>query len=84
MSTIYEVMQYGTIIAADEDLGVIVTWNGSATLNLWADRGAGEWDGTDCRTIYGLADDMPVKGRTPPAVRAAEEWIAELNDGGEE
>lgn len=60
-STIFEVLSYGPIVAGDEDMGYLVTINGSC-LNLWSsvvvhrrdwDKASQpcwtEWNNIDCR-----------------------------------
>jgi hypothetical protein len=47
---IFEVLEYGPIVAQDEDAGLLVTVNGSY-LNLWVLRGNGEFDNTECRAL---------------------------------
>ena len=44
---IYEVLEYGPIVAADEDYSLLITING-AYLNLWAYDGS-EYKCLDCR-----------------------------------
>lgn len=85
MSNIYDILEYGYILAKDEDRGWLVTASsltGHVILNLWTPTGPGEWANTDIRTIDGVGHDE--RGRIPPVVRAADEWIAELVDGGDE
>jgi hypothetical protein len=50
MATLSGILDYGYIVAADDDLGALVTWNGSATFNFWVGS-ATDWKNTDCRTI---------------------------------
>ena len=44
---VYEVLEYGPVVAADEDYSLLVTVNG-AYLNLWAYDGS-EYKCLDCR-----------------------------------
>lgn len=32
---VFDMLRYGSPVWSDEDRGAIVTWNGSATYNLW-------------------------------------------------
>lgn len=41
-------LEYGPILAADADMGVVITGNG-AYLNLWVEGRAGGLVNTDCR-----------------------------------
>lgn len=54
---IEDVLDYGYIIAADEN-GSLVTWNGNATFNFWIyQTGIKSIEGyinTDVRTVYGI------------------------------
>ncbi|MGL4808374.1 MAG: hypothetical protein ACRC4O_06500 [Giesbergeria sp.] len=65
--SVFDALRGGAIIAGDDDLHVVVTWNGSCTFNLWL---ADTWVNVDCRTrevsTYGEA-------------RAhARQWLSEL------
>jgi hypothetical protein len=47
-NTIFDVLEYGPICAADEDSGALVTINGSY-VNLWMPSSTpGQWVNTDC------------------------------------
>jgi hypothetical protein len=46
--TLFEVLEYGPIMASDPETGCLVTANGSY-LNFWAPRKDYEWENTDCR-----------------------------------
>lgn len=54
---IEDVLDYGYIIAADEN-GCLITWNGNATFNFWVyQTGIRSIEGyinTDVRTVYGI------------------------------
>lgn len=61
----------GSVIFADEDLGVLITWNGSAMLNWWSSDWSGRrWENTDVRTNYNLKT-------LADAEKEAAEWFAE-------
>lgn len=52
--TAFDMLDEGEVIVAkNEDLGVFIVWNGSATFNWWVSLGAGAWENTDCFTVYG-------------------------------
>lgn len=72
---IAQVLDYGYIIAADEELDCLVTWNGSSTFNFWiyqtGIRSIEGWINTDVKTIIG--PDLT------QAERIAKEWLANPN-----
>lgn len=43
----------GRTVRCDRDNGVLVTWNGSATFNVWLETEYG-WMNVDCYTVYGV------------------------------
>ena len=43
----------GTVVRSDRVSGVAVTWNGSATFNVWLETEYG-WSNVDCFTVYGV------------------------------
>ena len=45
---IHEVMEYGYVIASDEDLDILITVNG-AYFNIWCGDYSGQYTNTDCR-----------------------------------
>ena len=47
MSTLHELLGYGSIVAHDEDTDTLLTVNG-AYYNLWAPNGNGEWTNVEC------------------------------------
>jgi len=91
MSTIFEVLGHGPIVAKDEDLGLLVTING-AYLNLWEGRtrhgfnqhGApmesASWENTDCRCGHPDLYTLTVA----KAMELAEEWLEEIRKGEDE
>lgn len=46
-NTIHEVMEYGSIIASDEDFDILIGVNG-AYFNLWVGDGTGRYNNTEC------------------------------------
>lgn len=77
-STIYDVLESGPIVAKNEELGLIVSINGSY-LNLWVSDGDGGWNNTDCRSghpdLYELS--------TARAMELGEEWLRDIERGDE-
>lgn len=47
-NTLEEVVEYGPICAASDELGILITVNG-AYLNAWVSCGDGSWSNTECR-----------------------------------
>ena len=71
---IFDIVSGGeVIIASDEDLGVIVTWNSSLTLSTYS---AETFSALDCRTL----EETPQSMRE--AFVAAEEWLDDLRSEG--
>ncbi len=71
MATLADVLDYGPILAVDEDYGFLVTGNGSY-FNLWAFRPDATYENTDCCVIPdGRAGTAGMYGHT-----AAEFWDA--------
>jgi hypothetical protein len=55
MVDIYNILADKVIVAADSELGYIVTWNGSATFEVFAelvDSGKECFQAIDCFTLY--------------------------------
>ena len=48
MNNIHEVIEYGYIVAANEDLDILITVNG-AYFNIWCGDYSGKYQNTDCR-----------------------------------
>lgn len=46
----FDAVTYGFPLAWDEDYGLVVTWNGVATYNVWAIHGS-KWTNIDVATI---------------------------------
>lgn len=72
---IFDVLDYGFILAWDKDTGIIVTWNGSATYNVFAeDEEYAKWRNIDVRTINPNPTGHPV------AMGAARTFAEEILD----
>ena len=71
-----DLAQYGEIVWS-EDAWTLVTWNGSATFNVWVRVDGGEaFANTDCFTRYGVEDVVGAR-------QACRDWFAadlELED----
>jgi len=72
---IQQVLNNGYIIAADEETGCLVTWNGSATFNFWiyqmGIKGIEGYINTDVQTRYGITSVWE-------AEEVANKWLIEL------
>ena len=82
---IHEVMEYGYIVASDEELDILVTVNG-AYYNIWAGNYNGNYTNTDCRATGfdgGLYGQDMVKV-TDKAQQILEEVLSESNEEQEE
>jgi len=74
----------GAILASDRDRGICVSWNGSATFNLWSIDG-GSFTALDCRTRYDVTyEQAEVFARAWVAETDGEEPDGEDPDNGEE
>lgn len=80
MKTLYEVLEYGPIVLADEDLGVLITINGSY-LNWW---NASKWDyASNASLAYKCADCRSFSDKNlaslswAAAQELAQEWFNE-------
>lgn len=49
-STVHQVMEYGPIVASNDELDILITVNGSY-FNFWAGDFNGNYTNTDCRSI---------------------------------
>lgn len=82
---IFEAMEYGPIVASNEELGLFVTANGSY-LNLWVLNGQ-ELTNTDCRS-FDDAQDLPngiMSLSLLEVTNRAEAYLNEaMNEGSEE
>ena len=81
---IFEVMQYGPIVACDEELGLLVTVNG-AYFNLWVSRGDGEFENTTCSSPGAPDTESPLLWKTVKrAEKRLKEWISEDEENEDE
>ena len=75
---IFEVLEYGAIVHHNEELGILITANGSY-LNWWNEdgHGAGQWINTECRGFD--LEDMRGIMSLPlyDVMDRAEEWVEE-------
>jgi len=81
MNSIHEVIEYGYIVATNEDFDILITVNG-AYYNIWCGDYSGKYQNTDCRATdfdNGLYGQDMVK-----VVERAEAILEELVSGEEE
>jgi hypothetical protein len=73
---IYEIVESGQVVVlGNEDLGILITWNGNSMLNLWvADYSMGNWDNKDVRTRY------DIDGSLDKAISESQEWVSDLEE----
>lgn len=82
---IHEVMEYGYIVASDEDLNILITVNG-AYYNIWCGDYSGSYTNTDCRATSfdgGLYDQDFVKV-TDKAKEILDEILSESDEEDED
>jgi len=72
MHDIFGVLEYGSIVASDNERGWVITYNGSCTFNVWRVFASG-FDNIECFTRY------EATASTARAIAAA--WLDDL--GGE-
>lgn len=60
------------VVASDIFFDLMISWNGSATFNVWVPCGEGEWRNTDAFTNY--------VDNTFAAKSAAKDYISHLYD----
>lgn len=70
-ASMFDMLDYGAIIFADEEYGICVTWNGSATFNWWVNQFDGTWANMDVRTVYDITS-------LRDAEKIAEEWLKDV------
>lgn len=78
MNSIHEVIEYGYIVATNEDLDILITVNG-AYFNIWCGDYSGKYQNTDCRATSfenGLYGQDMVK-----VVEKAEAILEEIVNG---
>lgn len=75
--TLHEALEYGPIVANDEELDCFITAN-QAYLNFWAGNGEGEYTNTTCRYV----DKEDGQDRVPmdELQERAEKWMEEVRD----
>lgn len=78
MSNIFDVLELGPICAADAELGLLVTVNGSY-LNLWVSDGKGMFSNTDCRYLNSQNGLYSVTGAE--MIDKAEEYLKDVIAG---
>lgn len=73
---IYEIVESGQVVVlGNEDLGILITWNGNSMLNLWVgDYSVGNWDNKDVRTRY------DIDGNLDKAISESQDWVSELEE----
>jgi hypothetical protein len=70
---IFDVLDYGHIVAFDEDRQILITYNGSATYNAWQQTETGAFHNFDVRTVY-------VTDTFDEARKEGKEWISEMTE----
>lgn len=78
MTLLELVEEYGPIVFANNELGIVIQRNG-AYLNLAVERRDG-WEHTDCRAVNRDAYTVTLA----QAMDSAEEWFKELTEGDRE
>lgn len=71
--TVFDVMSMGHIVYRHAGAGIVVTWKGNATYNVWAEQRNGRYSEVDCFTVYRDRKGNPHKSRNS-AEHAASEW----------
>lgn len=82
---IHQVLEYGPIVASDEEADSLITINGSY-LNLWVSDGDGGYDNVDCRTWHlnrhpDNEDSTLYNSYVAEVMDLAEAWLKELREG---
>lgn len=73
--TIFDVLAYGPIVSGNEELGLLVTVNGSY-YNLWVSRGDGKWENTDCASPGAPDSNYPDLWKAvSKGEKRLEEWV---------
>jgi hypothetical protein len=67
-----DVLDYGYIVAADNEIDALITWNGSAIFNFWISTVDG-YKNTDVRTVYDVTN-------VNVAEKIAKAWLENPND----
>ena len=79
---IYEVLDYGPIMAQNEELGILITVNGSY-FNIWVDRGNSKFENVDCVSLGNGMDGL-YGIKTTDLIKKAEEILDEVIKSGNE
>ena len=79
---IHEVLTYGSVVASDEDLDLLITVNG-AYYNIWCGDYSGNYTNTDCRAT-GFEDGLYGQDFVKVADKAQQILEEILNEGNEE
>lgn len=84
MNLLFLIEEYGPIMAANEDYGLLITVN-AAYFNLWVDRGDDNWENTDAYAADGRIGDLYKSSTSFDSVqKAAEKLLEEITDIEEE
>jgi hypothetical protein len=73
---IFEILEGKVVVYGDAETGVIVTWNGSATFELFCERANGLFDAIEVRTRY----DVDSVNSIAQARKIAEEFVEDMMD----
>jgi hypothetical protein len=76
---IHDVLGYGPICASDEDVGALVTVNGSY-VNLWVSDGRGGWSNTDCRSGHPDLYTLTAAQALDLAQDCLKDWLKENDE----
>jgi len=75
--TLYEVLEYGPIVAQNEELGILITANGSY-LNFWIAESHDQWTNTECRSFDFDGNKCIMDLSLSKVVEKAEQWLDEV------
>ena len=73
---IYEILESGQVVVlGNEDLGILITWNGKSMLNLWLkDYPRENWANTDVRTRHQINQCLS------NAISESQKWVHRLEE----
>ena len=74
---IFEILQGKVVVYGDQDYGMVVAWNGSATFELFCERANGLPDAIEVRTRYDLKS---LEEARKVAIEFVEDMILQLTD----
>jgi len=74
---IFEILQGKTVVYGEEDYGMVVAWNGSATFELFCERANGVFDAIEVRTRYDLKS---LEEARMVAIELVEDMILQLTE----